>query len=91
MKLPIIIATMLLAVTAALPASAHAPTGRSFYMHQGYASGAVAAYAAAPRNAYAAVPFQQGAAVNPWGHCVSGGLPGDSLSAYPSWDVCPGN
>jgi hypothetical protein len=91
MKLPIVVATMLLATTAALPASAHAPTGRSFYMHQGYASGAAAAYAAAPRHANAAVPFQERAATNPWGHCVSGSLPSDSLSAYPSWDVCPGN
>jgi hypothetical protein len=91
MKRPIIIATLFLATTAALPASAHAPTGRSFYMHQGYSSNAAAAYAADPRNAYAAVPFRQPAAANPWGHCVSGGLPGDFLSAYPNWDVCPGN
>jgi hypothetical protein len=59
-------------------------------MNQGYANGG-AAFAAVPRDAYAAVPFQRRAAANPWGHCVSGSLPGDSLSAYPSWDVCPGS
>jgi hypothetical protein len=98
MKLPIAIAALFLAATTALPAAAAAPTGRSFYQHQGrslsthhdqgpYRSDAARnAYAAAP--GYAAAP--RGArqpAANGWGHCVSG-LASEGYSAYPSWDVC---
>ena len=35
MKLPIALAALFLAATAALPASARTPTGHSFYMHGG--------------------------------------------------------
>ena len=91
MKLPIAIAALFLAATTALPAAAAAPTGHSFYQHEGrslnlrhgqsaYRTG-YDAYAAAPAPAIARP------AVTNWGHCVSG-LASEAASAYPSWDVC---
>lgn len=95
MKLSIAIAALFLAATTALPASAAAPTGHSFYDHGGYSLGlhhdqgpyragantGYGAYAAAPRIARPAAPG--------WGgHCVSG-VASETSSAYPSWDMCP--
>ena len=98
MKLPIAIAALFLAATTALPASAAAPTGRSFYDHggrtlnlhrdQGPYSGAYGAYAAQPRGAYAAGPRVARPAANGWGHCVGrSGTASEIYSAYPSWDL----
>jgi hypothetical protein len=95
MKLAIAMAALFLAATTALPAAAAAPTGHSFYQHQGrslslrhsqspYRTGADA-YAAAP--GYAAAPRVRQPVANGWGHCVSG-LASETYSAYPSWDVC---
>ena len=90
MKLSIAIAALFLAATTALPASAAAPTGRSFYDHGGYSLGlhrdqgpyraGAGAYAAAPRIARHTAPNG--------GHCVSG-VAGETSSAYPNWDMCP--
>jgi len=76
MRLSLAIATLFLAATTALPASASAPNGHYFYSHQqGYRTGA-------SPDAAARHP-----AVNGWSHCV-GGLEQGGRSAYPSWDVC---
>ena len=91
MKLPIAMAALFLAVTAALPAAAATPTGHSFYVHQGRSLGLhhdQGPYRAG-YGAYAATPAPRMArpAVANWGHCVSG-LTGEAASAYPSWDLC---
>lgn len=91
MKLPIAIAALFLAATAALPASAAAPTGHSFYMHEGRSLNlrhGLSPYRTG-YDAYAAArPIQRAPAVTNWGRCVSG-LHSEASSAYPSWDVCP--
>jgi hypothetical protein len=92
MKLSIAIAALFLAATTALPASAAAPTGRSFYQHEGRSFGLhhdQGPYARrAGADAYAAAPVMRRQARTNWGHCASG-VPSESYSAYPSWDVCP--
>ena len=91
MKLPLAIATLLLVTTTALPAFARAPTGHSFYQHQGYS---FQTHAYGPQhhsvvngyNAFAAAPYVQRQVRSGWGHCVRGEEGG--RSAFPSWDVC---
>jgi hypothetical protein len=100
MKLPIAIAALFLAATTALPASAAAPTGRSFYDHgartwnthhdQGPYSGSFGAYSASPRGAYAAAPRVVRPAAPGWGHCVGRSDASELYSAYPSWELCGG-
>ena len=94
MKLPIALAALFLAVTAALPASARTPTGHSFYMHGGVSQRTHDGWAARAQawpeyrggyNAYAAAPGARRPAG--WGHCVSGSN-SELMSAYPSWDRC---
>jgi hypothetical protein len=97
MKLPIAIAALFLAATAALPASARTPTGHSFYMHGGVSQRTHDGWAARAQawpayrggyNAYAAAPGARRPAANGgWGHCVSGSN-SELMSAYPSWDRC---
>ena len=91
MKLPIAMAALFLAAVSALPASAAQPTGHSFYLHEGRSLNlrhSLSPYRTG-YDAYAAAPVMRRApAVTTWGHCVSG-LDSDSMSAYPSWDVCP--
>lgn len=93
MKLPLTIATLLLVTTTALPAFATAPTGHSFYQHQGYSyrSNAYGLHrhpTVNGYNAYAAEPnARPQVRSNGWGHCVSG-LEEGGRSAFPSWDVC---
>jgi hypothetical protein len=97
MKLSIAIATLFLAATAALPASARTSTGHSFYAHGGVSLRTHNVGPAEARGwpgyrggyaAYAAAPGMSRPAVSGgWGHCVSGS-DGQLQSAYPSWDGC---
>src|SRR5262245_45652065 len=94
MKLPIALATLFLAATAALPASARTPTGHSFYVHGGVARdthplGPARAWSPyrGGYGAYAATRGVRPPANRGWGHCISG--PESELSsAYPAWDEC---
>lgn len=103
MKLPIAIATLLLAAGTALPAVAATPAPISAALRDAAATPieAVAERTQAQRqrqrqrnartyrSGYNAYAAQPRARVQPqgWGHCVSGGTPG-ALSAYPNWDRC---
>ena len=94
MKLPIAMAALFLAATTALPAAAAAPTGHSFYQHEGrtlnthHDQGPYSNRSGAPLNVYAAPPRVARPAVTGWGHCVGGGRAGGLYSAYPNWDLC---
>ncbi len=89
MKLPIAIATLFLAAITALPASARVPTGHSFYVRDAARAESVqhgyrhAGY----RHAYAAAPLIRQPLANGRGHCIAA-EPGETLSAYPNWEVC---
>jgi hypothetical protein len=86
MKLPIALAALLLAATAAAPAFAATPAHRDIAQyHQAYRNGAnVNAY-----HAYARSLRAEQRAASGWGHCIRG-FDSGVYSAYPSWDVCRG-
>jgi hypothetical protein len=99
-RLPVAIATLFLAATAALPASAATPTPLSASLHDAAVTPIEAVqHRQAPRkravrtyrngyNAYAAAPRRSYRAYRtPWGHCVSG-LDRGARSAFPNWDLC---
>ena len=102
MRLPLAIATLLLATATALPAFAATPAPISASLRDAAAAPIETVQyrqAQTPRqrrqvrtyrngyNAYAAQPTARRSYNNPWGHCVSG-LDRGARSAFPSWDVC---
>lgn len=76
MKLAIAAAALLLAATAAMPASAATRASGDSAAHA-YRNG---------YHAYAAAPGFPDQRVIGWGHCVQGEA--SATSAFPSWDVC---
>lgn len=91
MKLLTATAALFLAATAALPASAAAPTGHSFYQHGGRTVGLhhdQGPYWRRTAGVYAAAPMPGVARPTVNGQHCAYGVASETYSAYPAWALC---